>query len=172
MENKVKVFDRQIFWSGEVGPELAIELAPEIVKLDSSEGDITLHFLSSEGGCSSCCSALTDLILHCNNKVISIAYGNNSSSAAIMFLASDERVMMPQATLMFHEGSVSIESTPSGIKTLSEVIEKERQLDIEFLVKRSNKNVKYWEERFRQGDFYLFVEEAVELGIVTHTLSK
>lgn len=58
--------------------------------------------ITSGGGDPACAFALYDLIRSIPNKVTTVAAGNADSAATIIFLAGDERVIMPNATILMH----------------------------------------------------------------------
>lgn len=63
-------------------------------------------FISSSGGSFNYCMAAFDMIRHMSQQVTTMITGNADSSATVLFLAGDRRLVMPNATATFHEPSM------------------------------------------------------------------
>jgi len=105
-------------------------------------------------------------------KIITIIIGVARSSAAILFLQGDERIMLQNTELLFHE--------PRGTYTNATYLEmlsdtKKCKIDYDFFINEivrittlSKKSVK---KRILNIDYILIPEEAVKIGAATKIIT-
>lgn len=65
-------------------------------------------YITSPGGNPNCAFALYDLIRSIPNKVTTIAAGHASSAATIVYLAGDQKIIMPNAHIVLHTPILSM----------------------------------------------------------------
>lgn len=98
--------ERTILLAGEVDEDIAGEFLAALMRLDETDGLITVRILS-HGGCSGSGFAIYDAIRLARNDVRTEVFGCAESIAALVFQAGDTRAMAPSATLRLHRGSIS-----------------------------------------------------------------
>lgn len=120
--------------------------------------------------------AIYDTIRSCPWPVTILNYTHARSMSSIIFQAANKRVMMPNSSFMFHDGTFEIGGTVKQVKSavkFGEVADK-TMLDIyakmmdeqgEFKGKGTDK-IKKWlrDQMDKKEDVYLIAEEAVKLG--------
>lgn len=101
-----------ILLCGEVNEDLAESFMSQFLMLDSKKrpGGITVR-VTSHGGCAGAGFAIFDVIAHAKNKVTTEAWGMAESSAALIFQAGSQRVVMPSARLLLHDVQSESSST-------------------------------------------------------------
>lgn len=120
--------------------------------------------------------AIYDAIKTCPNQVTILNYTHARSMSSLIFSAADKRVMMPNSTFMFHEGTFSTHGTTKVART--EFAELERtgdvMLDIYVRVlkakgtmsKKPMKAIRAWlvEQMDKKEDVFLTAKESVKIG--------
>ena len=61
--------------------------------------------------------AMYDTIRSCKSKIVILAYGKVHSSSSVIFQSPDLRILMPDANMLIHYGSVSIDGEHSKAAT-------------------------------------------------------
>lgn len=167
-----RLLRRHIFLNEDVDDECA-EYAYRIIQWNREDKDIPIEqrkkikiFLHSDGGDVSAMNALISAIRLSKTPIITIGMGKIYSAAAMIFLASDIRLLMPTSRMMVHKGSSGIISDVNKIIDYSKFLEKDNELTKQYILERTN----ITEDKYREiedKDYYLFPQECVELGIAT-----
>ena len=130
----ISTFDRSIIITGEFDDATSNTFFTEFLRIDSTVGDINITISGSEGGDWATSGAgITDLILNSENYIITNAYGEISSTAALVWLAGDHRVMTSRSLLMFHSGTVTIEMDAKESTKFSRIVEKQAEMEYQYL---------------------------------------
>jgi ATP-dependent protease ClpP protease subunit len=128
--------------------------------------------------------AIYNMIQACPNPVTILSYTHARSMSSLIFQAANKRVMMPDSTFMFHDGTYGIEGTVKQVQSAIEFDSKseERMLDIYTAsMKRKGKykdQSEAWIKKFlrsqmdKKEDVYLTAEEAVEWGLADEIFGK
>jgi ATP-dependent Clp protease, protease subunit len=109
---------RIIVFSGEVEIESISNFMREFTALDSEPGPIEIRIYSN-GGDSTGGMALYDMVRASNNHITTVAYGDVSSIAIVIFQAGDRRVAAPNCVFLFHPTSAHVEG---NVKQLSSIV--------------------------------------------------
>ncbi len=120
--------------------------------------------------------AIYDTIKACPNRVTILNYMHARSMSSIIFQAADKRVMMPNSSFMFHDGTMEYDGTVKQYLTEAEQLIKSREvmLDI-YIVSMQDKGkmsehprakIKRWlvDQMNKKEDVFLSAEEAVDYG--------
>lgn len=151
------VINRTIYLGGEITEELCSDFFEHFSKLALTKDPITIIIHGSEGGnWSTAGSPMVDLIINTEHHVTVIGYGEICSTAAILFICGDRRILTQRALLMIHAGSSGLQDPDANELTkLSSVVNQCLEQELDFLVSRSEKGPKYWSEKLKE-DFYIF----------------
>lgn len=164
----METLNNKIIWGGDVTEGLAIEFVKNFLYLEGKFDSLEIICTGSNGGdFDTACCAMMDVILKSTKHVTTVAMGLAASSAGLIFLCGDERVMYPRSLLMFHHGSVGFEANSTEIPKLADIIAKQQEMDFELLTEKSNRPPSYWKETLQKGDYYVFPEEALKLELAT-----
>lgn len=106
----------------------AINLEKNIRYLSSLSNDPILIHMHLPGGEWEDGMAMYDTIRLCKPKIIMLAYGKVHSSSSVIFQSPDLRILMPNANMLIHYGSISIDGEHSKAAT-SNVQWSERESD-------------------------------------------
>ena len=163
---------REIFINGFI-EEYVADYAKNIFDWNFEDKDIPIEqrkkikiFLHTDGGDVSSMNALIAAIMLSKTPVVTIAMGKIFSAGAMIFLASNERLLLPTSRVMIHKGSSGIISDVNKIIDYSKFLEKDNELSKKFILERTNITAKKYKE-VEDKDWYLLPQECVDLGIAT-----
>lgn len=120
--------------------------------------------------------AIYDMIKSCPVPVTILSYTHARSMSSLIFQAANKRVMMPNSSFMFHDGTLSIEGT---VKQVVSAIDFGKISDATMMSiyvqamksqgkmkKRSKKAIEEWvrTQMDKKEDVYLTASQAVEYG--------
>lgn len=88
----------------------AINLQKNLRILDSLDNSPILIHMHLPGGDWSDCLGMYDAIKICKSKTIILAYAKVESSSSVIFQAADLRILMPNAHVLLHYGSISLDA--------------------------------------------------------------
>jgi ATP-dependent Clp protease, protease subunit len=113
--------------------------------------------------------AIHDAIKNSGCHVTITVYGQAMSMATIILQAADERVMMPNAELMIHDGSESHEGSPRSFEAWAKQSKKSRKKMYDVYAERSKMPSSFWEKKCG-SDYFLSASDAVKLGLADSIL--
>ena len=167
---------REIFLTTEVDSDSSADLLKQLIYLErvDEEKPITLY-ISSPGGEVTSGLAVYDYIRMMKSKVITVCIGTAASMGAILFLAGDERKMLPHTKIMIHDPSYGNASMggmkPLEIRDRLDGLMQSRKLLAEIIAERSGMTLKQVYVKTRR-DSFLNAEEAIKIGIATEILER
>jgi len=121
----------------------------------------------SPGGEESGGFALFDTIRSLRNKVITIGFGGIYSIAALVFQAGDTRLLAPNAQLMMHNGSISLEGGDLNTDMVQQMAKEATQNNRRYhaaIAVRCELDLQKVEEWCRQEKYFLS-GEAIKEGL-------
>lgn len=167
---------REIFLTTEINSDSSADLLKQLIYLErvDEEKPITLY-ISSPGGEVTSGLAVYDYIRMMKSKVITVCIGTAASMGAILFLAGDERKMLPHTKIMIHDPSYGNASMggmkPLEIRDRLDGLMQSRKILAEIIAERSGMNLKKVYEKTRR-DSFLNAKEAIKIGIATEILER
>ena len=167
---------REIFLTTEINSDSSADLLKQLIYLErvDDEKPITLY-ISSPGGEVTSGLAVYDYIRMMKSKVITVCIGTAASMGAILFLAGDERKMLPHTKIMIHDPSYGNASMggmkPLVIRDRLDGLMQSRKILAEIIAERSGMNLKKVYEKTRR-DSFLNAKEAIKIGIATEILER
>lgn len=163
---------RHIFINSEIFDE-CVDYAYQIFQWNFEDKNIQIDqrkkikiFLHTDGGDVAAMNALISAVMLSKTPVTTIAMGKIFSAGAMIFLASNERLLLPTARVMIHKGSSGIISDVNKIIDYSKYLEKDNELTKEYILKNTKLTPKKYKE-IEDKDWYLFPSECIEYGIAT-----
>lgn len=167
---------REIFITTEINSDSSADLLKQLIYLERADEEkpITLY-ISSPGGEVTSGLAVYDYIRMMKSKVITVCIGTAASMGAILFLAGDERKMLPHTKIMIHDPSYGNASMggmkPLEIRDRLDGLMQSRKILAEIIAERSGMNLKKVYEKTRR-DSFLNAKEAIKIGIATEILER
>ncbi len=122
--------------------------------------------IGSGGGCVFCGFGIYDIIASSSNPTVAVVEGQAMSMASIILQACDHRIAGPNATIMAHAGSDSVEGTPDDVRKWAKYNDKieSRILDI-YANRARGLTRRTWRNRLRT-EFILDAEQALKVGLI------
>lgn len=167
---------KTIFLNGEVNEEMYEKVMLGFHILNQSPAQVTIH-LNSGGGDVLQCKAIYDVIKNSSNFVEIVVWGEASSSASVILMAGDTRVMTENSYIMLHQGEESL--APSKPRDIDNMINQMRKDEL-FIFgtyadklnekQRKNKHKLLTAEKVRdmfENDTYIDATKALQLGLIT-----
>ena len=120
--------------------------------------------------------AIYDTIKACPNRVTILNYTHARSMSSLIFQAGDKRVMLPNSTFMFHEGTVSFSGTHKQFMTQATEEAASREIMVDIYIKamqdggkmseHPKSKIKRWitDQMNKKEDVYLSAKQTVEYG--------
>jgi len=183
--NHIYLFGREEYVSGSADeieePGVEYTLANRFIRnlnlcmRANPEKPIVIH-MKTNGGDWSEGMAIYNTIKSCPSPVTILNYTHATSMSSLIFLAANKRVMMPDATFMFHEGTMGFAGTTKQF--MNEAVELKKtsvrmmQIYVDAL-KEQGKYSKWSRKRIeehlikmmnRREEVYLSEREAIEYG--------
>lgn len=139
-----------------------------LLSLDLTPGNITI-LLSTYGGEWYSGMAIYDAVRACENHVTVVGTGQVMSMGSLILQAGDERVLTPNAEVMIHVGSESVESHYHDFHRYAKASERYNAvMENIYLEQIKKKHPKFTRAKVKAliaHDTYLASGEAVELGL-------
>ena len=159
---------RLIMYGGDITPAFAEEFLEAFFELDQTVGYITLICYGSEGGEYELAGmAIRDAVRNSKNNVIAYGYGIQASSQALILIAADEVYLAsPDTCFLLHCGNMEVNMDLREATKTANIVEKQNEFDYQFLQDNSSRPASYFKEEMQKGDFYVFAEKALELGLI------
>lgn len=145
-----------------------------LISLDGASDKNIYVVVNTPGGWVSQGMAIYDAIRECRSKVVGKVYGEAYSMGSVILQACDERVMMPNASLMIHNGSGCASGSIDDIDSLVKFTRKYDKIceDI-YLEKIREIKPRFTREQLKKLlriDTYMTAEEAVNIGLADEIL--
>lgn len=168
LDHDVDLGSRTILLTDDIGEFSVGNAIKALHVLDRSSGDITIK-LCTDGGEWYSGMALYDVIAACQNKVIVLGMGKVMSMGSIILQAADERVLLPNTTVLVHYG---FDGFLGHVKDLErrakESARASKVMEDIFLDRIHAKHPKFTREQFKRKfafDVYMSAHEAIDLGL-------
>jgi len=165
IDHNIDIDGRTLFMIGEISDLMFEQLLKGINIMESINRLAPIRIiLSSPGGDWVPAISIYDRIKASACPISIEVLGFAWSGASVIFQAATDRIIHPNATLMIHNGTVSIEDS---VTTASEIIAlSRRDLHTMYSIysEVSGLGIDYWAEKC-QNDFYITAHEAIDLGL-------
>ena len=121
-------------------------------------------YVMSYGGSVDDMWMIIDMIRSSETPVWTVNLGVAHSAAALVFLAGDRRLMMPNAHVMLHEGSAALRGDANKVLDAAENYSKDLKRMQNFVLERTKITPKLL-QRHRKDDWYLDAETCLRYGV-------
>lgn len=166
--------DREVELVGEIDADMVNSLIRQLRYLQKRDGEgrITL-FINSPGGEVASGLALYDVMQAVSCPIRTVCLGTAASMGALLFMAGDEREMLPHSRVMIHDPLVNgIGGSALSVKARADNLMRIREVTAQVIAKHTGKPL---DEvyAFTATDTYFEADEAVEAGIadrVVHSI--
>lgn len=167
---------REIFLTDSVDADSMDSIIKQLMYLyrDDPDQEITLY-INSPGGDVDSGLAVYDFMKLIKAPIRTVCIGIAASMGAILFLAGDRRVMMPNSRIMIHDpapggGSMAFMKPDEIGEKLSD-LKKAQKVVVDIISDTTGRSQKAVRSKTRK-DSYFNAEEAVAFGLATEILSS
>ena len=167
IESKLMSEQRQLFITGEINANSAIEFFKEVIYLNSEDGIKPISvFINSPGGEIDNGLLVYDAIIGSRAPIHMFCIGCAYSMGAVLFAAGKERYMLPHSKLMLHEPLLGerIGGNASSIKSISDSLLETKSMMNKLLAFHTGKTEKEI-DKLTSYDHYFTAKEAVDMGL-------
>lgn len=172
-----ELFDnREIFLTEEVNVDTSRILLQQLMYLEKKDkgAPITIY-INSPGGDVTSGLAVYDYIRMMKSPVKTCCIGRACSMGAILFLAADERVMLPHSEIMIHDASFG-NAEFSGLKPNEIQLKTDSLMDTckilrKIVAERTGQSIKWVQSRMEK-DSYFKMDEAIKYGLATGIMEE
>jgi Protease subunit of ATP-dependent Clp proteases len=125
--------------------------------------------LSSGGGDVIAGFALIDVIKNSKTPVHITAIGMAASMAALLLMSGHRRKALKNTTILIHDGQLGVHSTSKKAKQTMEYYDKLEERTNNFVLENTKISKELLDEK-SSDEWYMFADEALELGIIDEIL--
>lgn len=161
--------DRCILWNNEIEDSF-IEIYQDILRWNKEDIDNGIDpkdtkpirvYINSDGGSVSSVFTIIDLLLMSRTRVITIGLGKCYSSAGLLLMAGQERLILPNCTILIHDGQsgYSYNATGKMIDNLEFTKELEEKIK-SYILSRTAISEEEYDKNYRR-DWWFFADSAV-----------
>ncbi len=164
---------REINCIGEIDMESVNSLIAQMLQLEKEDPDaeITLY-INSPGGSVVDGLALYDVMQAISCPIRTVCVGMAYSMGAILFVAGDQRDMLPHSKIMIHDPLIThLAGSALHVQTESKKLLDVRRATNEILAKHTGKTIKQIEAKTCK-DSYFTAEEAVKFGLADNIIER
>lgn len=128
-------------------------------------------YVSSQGGSVEAGMQLIDIIRESKTPVYIVNTGICYSVAFLIFLCGDKRFSMKSSTFLMHDGSLATCDSTKKAQDLMRFNDRVESRIKEYVLQTTNITDELYEEKSRV-EWYMFADEAKELGIVDYIIGE
>lgn len=163
---------RLITIRGEITEDVAIDFTDKLLELNMESEEPIIVLINSPGGEINSGLMMYDAIVGSKAKVRMVCRGRAYSMGAVLFVAADERLMLPNSELMLHQPLLGgrVSGNASSIKSISDTLLETKQKLNKLIARHTGKTVKEIDEA-TGFDHYFSPQEAVEFGLCDRVIS-
>lgn len=121
-------------------------------------------YLMNFGGSLEMCYSFIDTLLASKTPVFTVNMGQCASAGGLIFMAGQQRFMMPNATVMIHEGSAQFAGDAGKIMDQTEVYKEQVKHMKEYILSRTEIPVKLLNKK-RSNDWEIPAKECLQMKV-------
>lgn len=166
--------NREIELTGVVDQAMTYSLCQQLRQLwrDDPDGEITVY-VNSPGGSVWDGLAIYDIMQAISCPIRTVCVGMAASMAALIFVAGNQRDMLPHARVMIHDPLISggVGGSALELKTIADGLMRTRQVTAEVIARHSGHSV---EEVLvlTSHDTYFEADEAIAWGLADRVIER
>ena len=129
-------------------------------------------YINSNGGSLTGALTIADAIVMSKTPVYTINIGAAYSGGMLAFIVGDKRYALPSASFLFHEGSTESNQMDAGkFRNFADFYDRLIAKMKNYFLKYTKMTEEFYKEKYRD-DLWLFVEDAIELGVMDEVLEE
>lgn len=170
--------DKRIFWIDNEIDNYSLELIKYILRWNEEDKVLPLEqrkpiklFFFSPGGSLDVNYALIDTITMSKTPVIGVNIGQCASAAAFIYLSCHQRLMMPHAYFLFHQGGGVLQGTFAEIYAQMQDYQDQVEELSTFMAAHTKFSKKDIEEKI-VGEWYVRKEDAIKYEVCNKVIEN
>ena len=160
--------DRCILWNDEIEDGF-VEIYQDILRWNKEDIDNDIKpedtkpirvYINSDGGSVSAVFAIIDLLLMSRTRVVTIDLGKCYSSGGLLLMAGQERLLLPNCTVLIHDGQ---SGSYGAIGKMLDNLEFTKELEVKiknYILSRTTISEEEYDKNYRR-DWWIFADDAV-----------
>ena len=166
--------DRIVFLGGEIDDDLANIIVAQLLflEMDDPDQDISLY-INSPGGEVQSGLALYDVMQAVSCPIRTVCLGMAASMGALLFIAGDEREILPHSRIMIHDPLIGAGAGGSAlsVKARADDLMRIRDITAGVIARHSGMSIERVFE-LTASDTYFEAEEAVDTGLADRVITR
>lgn len=155
---------RKVIVTGPVDDMMADLVIAQLLYLDSIDKEKPIEmYINSPGGSASAGFAMYDTMRYIDAPVTTFCLGMAASAAALLFVAGDERYVLPNSKVMIHQPSSGFQGKEDEAEIWYKEFHQTREKYARLIAKHVGRSPEEVDADIR-ADFWLSAERAVEYG--------
>lgn len=176
VEYYTRMHDRTIYLNYDIDDDF-VDFYQHIIKWNKEDEGKPVEerkpikfFINTNGGSISAVFAIIDLILKSKTPVITIGLGKCYSSGGLLLMAGHKRLILPNTTILIHDGSSGMEGATGKMFDNMEFMKKLEQRMESYICSRTSITEEVYEKNYRK-DWWLFSDEAIQYKIADKVIT-
>lgn len=164
--------ERKIIINTEIDPDVVETIILQIIKFNKEDKDLPVEqrkpivlLISSGGGDVISGLGVIDAIQNSKTPVHAVVLTMAYSMAFLIYVVCHKRYMLPNSSLLIHDGSMAMMGSANKVKDLQEFYGK-LDLKLKQIVVNHSKITSREYEKNKDRELYLFPEDAAKKGLV------
>ena len=164
---------REVNCVGVIDMDSTNDLIAQLLQLEKEDPDAEITmYINSPGGSVVDGLALYDVMQSISCPIRTVCIGMAYSMGALLFVAGDQRIMMPHSKIMIHDPLVThIEGSALQVQTESKKLLDVRKATNEILSKHTGRTIKEIEAK-TCCDSYFSAKEALKFGLADSIIER
>ena len=164
--------DRKIVFNQEIDDNLVENMILMILQWNKADKDLPIDkrkkiyiYLNSDGGDIVAGNLALSAIKLSKTPVVTVGLAKCASMASYILAAGHERYCFPNTIVLYHDGQTGYVSSGNKGKDIQKFYDELDKYNADFMIKNTNMTAEFL-EKIKDREYYMFPEEAKELGIV------
>jgi ATP-dependent Clp protease, protease subunit len=164
--------DRKIVFNQEIDDNLVENMVLMILQWNKADKDLPIDkrkkiyiYLNSDGGDIVAGNLALSAIKLSKTPVVTVGLAKCASMASYILAAGHERYCFPNTIVLYHDGQTGYVSSGNKGKDIQKFYDELDKYNADFMINNTNMTAEFL-EKIKDREYYMFPEEAKELGIV------
>lgn len=164
--------DRKIVFNQEIDDNLVENMVLMILQWNKADKDLPVDkrkkiyiYLNSDGGDIVAGNLALSAIKLSKTPVVTVGLAKCASMASYILAAGHERYCFPNTIVLYHDGQTGYVSSGNKGKDIQKFYDELDKYNADFMINNTNMTAEFL-EKIKDREYYMFPEEAKELGIV------
>lgn len=169
---KTNYNDRKIVINQDICDDIIEDVSLMILRYNKEDINIPVDkrkkiyiYVNSDGGDVIMGNNALDLIKTSKTPVVTVGFAKCASMASYILAAGHERYCFPSTIVLLHDGQTGYVSSGNKGKDIQEFYNKIDKRQTQFMVDNTKMTLEFLEQ-IKDREYYVFADEAKELGLV------